>query len=338
MSCFISYKNETGMLYAREIANFMRSKKIPYFLDTDVLPWRTGNYKKILRQEISKADDFLLLLTPNAVDSLPPDSVFLEEITFAMSLGKNIIPIFFGGFSFPAVMPDGLKEIKDLEGVMQRKVSICYDEILQKMTQSEEVNKAYHELTSFTYLENREDVEAMYSLQERLSGEIESISLSALACQGMLNANRAYLEHVIQENPNCKIRVVMLDPKSAAAEEAAKHKIRCATVEASKAIIKTTYDYNMKEWCETYPNNFEGRQTDWYLPSAIFIVKKRNKKESTVKVDFYSFHCHDRERRCALIKATDYDNFKFYCKQFEYIWKNAKPYMSRSKKEGEHND
>lgn len=328
MSCFVSYKKETGTIYAREIANFMKSKKIPYFLDADDLSSKSGNYKKILRQEISKADDFLLLLTPNALDKLPPDSTFLEEITFAMSLGKNIIPIFFGGFSFPAVMPDGLKELKDLEGVMQRKASICYDKILQKMTQSKEVSEAYHALTSFTLLKNREDVETMYPLQERLSGEIESISLSALACQGLLAVKRDCLENVLKKNPNCKIRVVMLDPKSAAAEEAAKYKIHSIGGECeAKNIIDSTYYYNMNGWLKNHPNNFEGRQTDWYLPSAIFIVKKRAEKESTVKVDFYSFYSPDRERRCALIKATDMDNFNFYCEQFECIWENAKPYM-----------
>lgn len=327
MSCFISYKRQTGGIYAAQIAKFMEKNKIKYFLDTKFLPKKAGNFMAKLKQGISSSDDFLLLLTPGALDSLSPKSVFFTEIRTAIDLEKNIIPIIFGGFSFPETLPAKLEVLQQLQGVIQTGAKIRYDEILGLMTKTEEVERAFYKLTSFTHLKTRQEVEAMHTLQKRLSGKIKSISLCALACQGLLGVNRAYLEDVLKANPKCKIRVVTLNPDTGAAEEAAEHKICGATDEVAKNIIRNTYNVDMKNWCTKFPENFEGRQTDWYLPCAIFIVERQEKKKSTIKVDFYSFNTCDHERRCAFITATDIDNYEFYCNQFEYIWENAQPYI-----------
>lgn len=327
MSCFISYKKETGGIYANQLAKFMGKNKIEYFLDTKILPTKAGNFIAELTQGINSSDDFLLLLTPGALDSLSPGSVFLTEITTAIAFQKNIIPIIFGGFSFPTNLPAKLEVLQQLQGVIQTGAKICYDEILGLMTKTAAVERAFYKLTSFTYLKTRQEVEATHTLQERLSGEIKSISLCALACQGLLNAKRGYLEDVLKANPKCKIRVVTLNPNTGAAAEAAEHKICGATDEVAKNIIRNTYNVDMKTWCTKFPENFEGRQTDWYLPCAIFIVERQEKKKSTIKVDFYSFNTPDHERRCAFITATDIDNYEFYCNQFEYIWENAQPYI-----------
>lgn len=178
------------------------------------------------------------MLTPTALDSFTHGDVFLEEITTAIDSGKRIIPIIFGGFSFPRNLPTKLDVLKELQASTQVSEKIRYDAILKLMTKTKAVERAFYKLTAFTYLENRQKVESMHTLQERMSGKIKSISLCALACQGMLNANRAYLETVLEENPECKIRVVMLNPDSGAAEEAARYKICSATVETGKNNLK----------------------------------------------------------------------------------------------------
>ena len=155
----------------------------------------------------------------------------------------------------------------------------------------------------------------------RLSGKIRSIDICVLAGQAILSANREYLESALAGGARC--RVVMLDPDSPAAKEAAQYKISGGSPRTRSRIIPNAY-YDMLDWRQEW-EGFDCRVTDWYLPCAIFCVETEDASRSTIKVDYYSFGCPDSERRCVFIHPDDVDNYQFYRNQFEYIWAHARP-------------
>lgn len=325
MDVFISYRRNTGGVYADLFAEFFTQHGISFFWDVKSLHDQTGEFPEILRDNILAAQDFLLILSPGVFDGLGEDAIFVQEINLALREHKNMIPVLCGGFSFPQQLPASLSVLPRLEGVQAHdkkfdRTELLLD-VLSKMTKTGARQRALAALMRGTPLESRQTVEKREPLTARLSGKIQSIDICVLAGQAILSANREYLESALAGGARC--RVVMLDPDSPAAKEAAQYKISGGSPRTRSRIIPNAY-YDMLDWRQEW-EGFDCRVTDWYLPCAIFCVETEDASRSTIKVDYYSFGCPDSERRCVFIHPDDVDNYQFYRNQFEYIWAHARP-------------
>ncbi len=325
MDVFISYRRNTGGVYADLFAEFFTQHGISFFWDVKSLHDQTGEFPEILRDNILAAQDFLLILSPGVFDGLGEDAIFVQEINLALREHKNMIPVLCGGFSFPQQLPASLSVLPRLEGVQAHdkkfdRTELLLD-VLSKMTKTGARQRALAALMRGTPLESRQTVEKREPLTARLSGKIRSIDICVLAGQAILSANREYLESALAGGARC--RVVMLDPDSPAAKEAAQYKISGGSPRTRSRIIPNAY-YDMLDWRQEW-EGFDCRVTDWYLPCAIFCVETEDASRSTIKVDYYSFGCPDSERRCVFIHPDDVDNYQFYRNQFEYIWAHARP-------------
>lgn len=325
MDVFISYRRNTGGVYADLFAEFFTQHGISFFWDVKSLHDQTGEFPEILRDNILAAQDFLLILSPGVFDGLGEDAIFVQEINLALREHKNMIPVLCGGFSFPQQLPASLSVLPRLEGVQAHdkkfdRTELLLD-VLSKMTKTGARQHALAALMRGTPLESRQTVEKREPLTARLSGKIRSIDICVLAGQAILSANREYLESALAGGARC--RVVMLDPESPAAKEAAQYKISGGSPRTRSRIIPNAY-YDMLDWRQEW-EGFDCRVTDWYLPCAIFCVETEDASRSTIKVDYYSFGCPDSERRCVFIHPDDVDNYQFYRNQFEYIWAHARP-------------
>ncbi len=325
MDVFISYRRNTGGVYADLFAEFFTQHGISFFWDVKSLHDQTGEFPEILRDNILAAQDFLLILSPGVFDGLGEDAIFVQEINLALREHKNMIPVLCGGFSFPQQLPASLSVLPRLEGVQAHdkkfdRTELLLD-VLSKMTKTGARQRALAALMRGTPLESRQTVEKREPLTARLSGKIRSIDICVLAGQAILSANREYLESALAGGARC--RVVMLDPESPAAKEAAQYKISGGSPRTRSRIIPNAY-YDMLDWRQEW-EGFDCRVTDWYLPCAIFCVETEDASRSTIKVDYYSFGCPDSERRCVFIHPDDVDNYQFYRNQFEYIWAHARP-------------
>lgn len=325
MDVFISYRRNTGGVYADLFAEFFTQHRISFFWDVKSLHDQTGEFPEILRDNILAAQDFLLILSPGVFDGLGEDAIFVQEINLALREHKNMIPVLCGGFSFPQQLPASLSVLPRLEGVQAHdkkfdRTELLLD-VLSKMTKTGARQRALAALMRGTPLESRQTVEKREPLTARLSGKIRSIDICVLAGQAILSANREYLESALAGGARC--RVVMLDPESPAAKEAAQYKISGGSPRTRSRIIPNAY-YDMLDWRQEW-EGFDCRVTDWYLPCAIFCVETEDASRSTIKVDYYSFGCPDSERRCVFIHPDDVDNYQFYRNQFEYIWAHARP-------------
>ena len=328
MGAFISYQQKTGEIYAERIYRFFAENGIPCFWDKNNLYHYSGVFSEALQRGIEEAEDFILVLSGNCLERIegPEHTVFRQEIERALARKKNIIPILCGGFRFPGQLYEGVGPIQAYEAIeitdTRYLSSSFFADLLVKMTPTAETERAYRRLTACTKLESRESVEDRYSLSERLGGAVEEVAVCAMACQALLSHAREHIDRLAENG--CRIRVVMNDPASPAAQEAYQYKIAGGSLRHRGRIIPNTYD-DLLDWMERYPAQIEGRLTDLYLPCAIFLIRAKDPRESTIKVDYYSFHCQDKNRRCVYIHADDEENFCFYQRQFEWIWEHARP-------------
>ena len=106
---FISYRRD-----AFESANLFatRLKALGYRVFFDVETMNAGKFNEQLLDVISKCKDFILVLSPNALNRCEDEGDWVRrEVMCAMEHKKNIIPIMLSGFVWPAEMPKGMEEL-----------------------------------------------------------------------------------------------------------------------------------------------------------------------------------------------------------------------------------
>lgn len=106
---FISYRRD-----AFESANLFatRLKALGYRVFFDVETMNAGKFNEQLLDVISKCKDFILVLSPNALDRCEDENDWVRrEVMCAMEHKKNIIPIMLFGFVWPSEMPKDMEEL-----------------------------------------------------------------------------------------------------------------------------------------------------------------------------------------------------------------------------------
>ena len=113
---FICYRRETGAGSAKHLRDILHEKGYRVFFDTDSL--RSGSFNRALFDVIRNCTDFILILSPNALDRCVNDEDWVrQELACAISTGKNIIPVFTNQFSFPSQLPDDINDIRWRNGI-----------------------------------------------------------------------------------------------------------------------------------------------------------------------------------------------------------------------------
>lgn len=109
---FISYRRDNGSPIARAIRSELTRHDVHVFLDVDDLASNVF-YERLL-DEIGKASNFIVVLTPGALDRVSDKQDWVRrEISHAILLGKNIIPVIVDDFEFPSAdaLPEGLAKL-----------------------------------------------------------------------------------------------------------------------------------------------------------------------------------------------------------------------------------
>ncbi len=113
---FISYRRKGGFETANLIADKLQNAGYRVFLDIESL--REGKFNEQLLNVIEGCNDFILVLPEKGLDRFSNEGDWVRrEIEQALKYKKNIIPVFIQGFEFPEVMPNGLEELKNYQGV-----------------------------------------------------------------------------------------------------------------------------------------------------------------------------------------------------------------------------
>lgn len=101
---FISYRREGGFAVARLLYEHFKSVGLNPFFDLEEL--RSGQFNKKLYASIDESENFILVLPPDSLDRCVSEDDWLRlEIEHAMLKSKNIIPLMFKEFKWPAELP-----------------------------------------------------------------------------------------------------------------------------------------------------------------------------------------------------------------------------------------
>lgn len=127
---FVSYRRVGAIEFVEELYNRLQTRGYRVFLDLEEL--REGEYEKTLLNHIENCTDFILPLPPGALDRcFNPEDVVRKEIATALAMGKNIIPIYFHGFSMPDELPEDIEALRKHNAIVT--YGLSYDDIVRKI-------------------------------------------------------------------------------------------------------------------------------------------------------------------------------------------------------------
>ena len=115
---FISYRRESGADLARLVWETLNRRGFVAFMDVEDL--RSGPFNTSLYSRIAEASDFVVILTPNALDRCQNEGDWLGlELAYAFQNKKNVIPVIARGFHWPesGQLPADLVKLPSQQGV-----------------------------------------------------------------------------------------------------------------------------------------------------------------------------------------------------------------------------
>ena len=94
----------------------LNKKGYTTFFDNDSIG--SGVFPTKILNNIEKSDNFILILSPNALDRCEEEGDWVRrEIEHAVKYKKNIIPVFLPDFQRPGVLPENVNEALKYQGV-----------------------------------------------------------------------------------------------------------------------------------------------------------------------------------------------------------------------------
>ena len=118
MKCdvFISYRRDGGDMTAMHVYQALKGKGYDVFYDLEVL--RAGKFNEALLEAIDSCQDFVLILSPHALDRCKDEGDWVRrEIAEALRQKKNIVPVILNGFQFPELLPEDIDDVRYQNGL-----------------------------------------------------------------------------------------------------------------------------------------------------------------------------------------------------------------------------
>lgn len=156
---FISYRRDGGSDFARMLYNELKQRGLNVFFDYEEL--NEGLFNEKLYQAIEKSKNFIVVLSPNALDRCVNEDDWVKlEIFHAMNIKKcEIIPVRLPGFEYP----DNLGDISDFKYIQAVTYSRFYhpesvDKVLHRLKNvqiSDEVSSGIEGLQEVGRVDNK---------------------------------------------------------------------------------------------------------------------------------------------------------------------------------------
>lgn len=113
---FISYRRDGGEALACLLCERLKRRGFSVFYDVESL--RNGLFNEKIYEVIEQCKDVIAVLPENGLDRcIDKEDWVRKELSRAIILEKNIIPVLMRNFFFPPILPDDLKKLPNYNGV-----------------------------------------------------------------------------------------------------------------------------------------------------------------------------------------------------------------------------
>ncbi len=127
---FISYRRNGGEHTAKIINDSLTALGFKVFFDVEAL--RSGEFNTKLLDVIDHCRDVIIILSENSLDRCVSEEDWVrKEISRALQMNKNIVPVLLRNFSFPKSLPEEIEPLRWKNGVEAS--TEFYDAFVEKL-------------------------------------------------------------------------------------------------------------------------------------------------------------------------------------------------------------
>lgn len=128
---FVSYRRDGGATLAQLIYDRLTVRGYRVFLDIEALT--SGKFDDKVFEIMEHCKDVVVILQQDALERCRnnKEDWIYREMAYALAGHKNIIPVMMSGFRWPEVMPEGLQELKNYNGVQDSKE--YFDAVIERI-------------------------------------------------------------------------------------------------------------------------------------------------------------------------------------------------------------
>lgn len=113
---FISYRREGGEFLGKMLYDALSQKGYSVFYDVEAL--RSGDFNEQIFRRIDECQDFLLILSLNALDRcVNPDDWVRKELSYALKTKKRVIPVMTRNFKWPDNLPSDIAQVSSCQAL-----------------------------------------------------------------------------------------------------------------------------------------------------------------------------------------------------------------------------
>ena len=342
---FISYRRiHNGAPCAYILSDRLTALGIEVFYDNKTLHDYNSNYKNEIRREIDSSDYVLVLLQPGCMEEKNKD-VYLFEIRYAiekMGLERVLMLPLDEIFRWENEnIPQDIEHIQDhnnlaplrlsnvdatIQNILKRckcRPELSHYVMLQKQRQMAMVSgcRSVVQKTGDIY---SIDLRQRWNFAKRIS--LLSIGLGSLTGRMAPMVAEKYAEGV-------SFRLMSVDPTGESARDTIDTKINSFMPEYESEYLQhcqkkaSLLFSRIAEKCKDLDNEVEYRVTNHHLTCTIQIVEHENPALDYVYVEYIAICAtgQDQEENRAMVICRNDPNYDYYYRQFEKVWKTARP-------------
>lgn len=144
-SIFLSYRRDGGEYMAQILYDRLLARGYDVFYDIESL--KAGAFDRRLLKEIEKCDCVIAILPKNALDRCTdPEDWVRQELAYAFSINKPLVPVMLRDFSFPKSLPEDIAPIRLCHGLKFEDMSFLdakVDKLIDLITSREESGERF---------------------------------------------------------------------------------------------------------------------------------------------------------------------------------------------------
>lgn len=310
---FISYRREGGYLMAELLRSWLKDRGVRCYLDLE--EDRSGQFDERLLDAIRNSANFILILTDGALDRcVNEDDWVRREIVEAVTLGKNIIPVWYPDFVWPKklneLFPDEILLVEKKQSVILRQeyLQATIDKIVTYMNnvrlpKNEKQDSipggasAFFEY-GFHKLSNVQCVDMAFHAGSEWRRNTDKVNI---------------LSYIIEKNITLRVLVNSAEVVSTVCSHMA---------QPLKKYVG--FDSSVQDWVElarTYPDVIHVRIADVPLLHRLYMIRGEN--GGFVNVKYYTYGNYTPDKDCRRAFDSSGMEYQLYTEEFDYLWNKA---------------
>ena len=347
MQVFISYRREKGgIAYAHILNEKLSELGIDCFFDMRSMVDYSKDFEIKIKNNIENSEYIIVLLQEQCFTERENIDYFLQEIRYAISLGKELLLLPIGNdfiWENEKNLPSDLEHLSKLNLCTTLKIGFvteCIQSLLNKMNHDD----SYLHYLLLLKMQNNSSSQvnapmllksgniSQVNIENRWNNAVR-VSLMAVGCYTVIHRFTPLIK--TKAESGTQFRFLSIDPEGHSASDFIANKINSSIDGVHDNYLKRNCDETIQilEKMDMEKDKISYRLTSDHITFTMHWVECKNDFESYMYIEYLPIHASEilQDSHCATIIQRNDPTYEFYANQFNECWRGARIALNSTK-------